>query len=146
MRKRTALRVLSLMALLIPLAAPAILDPAAATEDRPALAPAVFPHDMHADDMGIECVVCHHETDAAPLAVPHEEFFDDFWIDCGICHHKAGSALVSQHCSNCHHSTAGDISDETLSAKVVIHKNCWSCHEVGTGAEASKTCAFCHAK
>ena len=106
---------------------------------------ASFPHDKHVTDFEIECVKCHHETNAKPLSIPHQNYFDDLWIDCGTCHHKAGaSALGPQACSTCHHSRNGDIADETLSAKVVIHKNCWSCHEVGTGAAASATCKTCH--
>jgi DnaJ-class molecular chaperone len=73
------------------------------------------------------------------------EYFNDLWINCGTCHHKAGAeALGPQACSTCHHAKNGDIADETLSAKVVIHKNCWSCHEVGTGANASAACKTCH--
>jgi len=104
-----------------------------------------FPHEKHASEFGVECVKCHHETNAKPLSIPHMEYFNDLWINCGTCHHKAGAeALGPQACSTCHHSNNGDIADETLSAKVVIHKNCWSCHEVGTGANASAACKTCH--
>jgi len=27
----------------------------------------------------------------------------------------------------------------------VIHKQCWKCHAVGTGKDASKACEKCHA-
>ncbi len=122
-----------------------VAAPAAALDDPSRIAPAVFPHDRHAEDMGIECITCHHETNAAPLTLPHKDYFDDFWIDCRICHKESGAAETApRRCSGCHHSLTGDIADETLSAKVVIHKNCWSCHEVGTGAEASATCTNCH--
>ena len=134
--------------LILSAACAANADPAqdAAATDPSRIPPAVFPHDLHADDMEIECNVCHHETDATPLSLPHPEFFADFWIDCAICHHETGAALASQHCGTCHHARRGDVSDETLSAKVVIHENCWTCHEVGTGAQASESCAFCHVK
>ena len=109
------------------------------------IAKASFPHDKHVSEFEVECVTCHHETDAKPLSLPHQNYFDDLWIDCGTCHHKAGAeALGPQACSTCHHAKNGDIADETLSAKVVIHKNCWSCHEVGVGASASATCKTCH--
>jgi hypothetical protein len=109
------------------------------------MGPATFPHEKHATEFGIECVKCHHETNAKPLSIPHQNYFDDLWIDCGTCHHKAGAeALGPQACSTCHHAKNGDIADETLSAKVVIHKNCWTCHEVGVGAAASATCKTCH--
>lgn len=114
-------------------------------KDWSSIGPANFPHDKHASEFEIECVKCHHETNAKPLSIPHQNYFDDLWIDCGTCHHKAGAAALDpQACSICHHSKNGDIADETLSAKVVIHKNCWTCHEVGTGAGASAACKTCH--
>jgi hypothetical protein len=110
-----------------------------------AVGPAVFPHDEHAQEMGIECVNCHHETNATPLSLPHKDYFADFWIRCSTCHHDSGTgALAPKSCSTCHHSRHEDIADQTLSAKVVIHKTCWSCHSVGTGAEASSSCTHCH--
>jgi hypothetical protein len=27
---------------------------------------------------------------------------------------------------------------------VVLHQNCWKCHEVETGVEASESCEQCH--
>ncbi len=121
------------------------LLPAAPGTDWSPIGKASFPHDKHVTDFEIECVTCHHETNAKPLSIPHMEYFDDLWIDCGTCHRKAGAeALGPQACSACHHAQNGDIADETLSAKVVIHKNCWSCHEVGVGAAASATCKTCH--
>jgi hypothetical protein len=103
-----------------------------------------FPHALHASDFEIECVTCHHETSAAALAMPHEKYFEDFWIDCGTCH-RAGAAPGSpQTCSACHHSSPATIADESLSAKVVIHKSCLGCHEGGTGRDAARSCGFCH--
>jgi Cytochrome c7 and related cytochrome c len=121
------------------------VPPAEGTVVLASMGPANFPHEKHATEFEIECVKCHHETNAKPLSIPHMEYFNDLWIDCGTCHHKAGAeALGPQACSSCHHAQNGDIADETLSAKVVIHKNCWSCHEVGQGASASATCKTCH--
>ncbi|OGF65593.1 MAG: hypothetical protein A2Y62_12780 [Candidatus Fischerbacteria bacterium RBG_13_37_8] len=102
-----------------------------------------FPHQKHFEEFGLDCQTCHHETDAAKLNLPHKEYFDDFWIDCKICHHEVGTPKIAQTCSNCHHSPTS-IADETLSAKVVIHKDCWKCHEIGKGVEASEKCEFCH--
>ena len=122
-----------------------VTTPVTAGRDLAAIAPAVFPHDEHVDDFEIECDECHHETNAAPLNVPHKDYFEDFWIDCKICHNEAGTTSMGpKGCSDCHHSANGNVADETLSAKVVIHKNCWECHDVGTGADASATCADCH--
>lgn len=107
----------------------------------------VFPHYMHVDDMGMECAECHHEVNATTLEIPrdHDTYFEDFWIDCTTCHGNhdelTGEAMS---CSTCHHDKPGTISDQTLSSKVVIHKSCWDCHDVGRGADASSECSFCH--
>jgi hypothetical protein len=102
-----------------------------------------FSHDMHTDDLELECTECHHETHAAQLEISHEDYFDDFWIDCQSCHNSA-TAQEPQSCANCHHSSVEDVADETRSAKVVLHQSCWSCHEVTTGVEASQSCGVCH--
>jgi hypothetical protein len=109
------------------------------------LGPATFPHQSHLEDLGIACKDCHHETNATALRMPHEGYFDDFWIDCRICHNPTGGAAAGpQACAQCHHGSPASIADETLSAKVVIHKSCWGCHDSGTGEEASKGCSTCH--
>jgi hypothetical protein len=105
----------------------------------------IFDHEMHADELELECDECHHETNAVPLDFPHEEYFHDLWIDCGACHHEAGSSdLEPQSCYECHDTKLRDIADERLSPKVILHKNCWACHEVETGVEASESCELCH--
>ena len=103
-----------------------------------------FPHSMHAADLEIECVTCHHETNATALRMPHPEYFEDFWIDCQTCHRAGASPTSPQACSACHHSSHTAIADETLSAKVVIHQSCFGCHEGGTGQDAARSCGFCH--
>jgi len=104
-----------------------------------------FPHQFHFEDLEFECLTCHHETNASSLRMPHEDYFEDFWIDCLICHRKDGSAVLQpQSCSKCHHDSPTDIADETLSAKVVVHKKCWECHELEKGEKASKGCTDCH--
>lgn len=106
-----------------------------------------FPHELHFKDLEMECQACHHETNAAILQMPHAEYFDDFWINCKICHRGSGTAgSQPQSCSNCHHDSPTDIADETLSAKVVVHQQCWECHELETGAKASQGCSNCHVK
>jgi len=105
----------------------------------------IFPHLFHYKDLEYECVECHHEINAAKLVTPHEKYFKDFWIDCSICHNGNETAkMQAQGCSECHHTHPYGIADETLSAKVVIHKNCWECHEVETGIAASESCEMCH--
>ncbi|MHA2100660.1 MAG: cytochrome c3 family protein [Candidatus Kariarchaeaceae archaeon] len=104
-----------------------------------------FPHLFHFEDLEFECVDCHHEINAAKLITPHNEYFNDFWIDCNICHNGNETVrMEAQACSACHHTHPYGIADETLSAKVVIHKNCWQCHEVETGLAASKSRELCH--
>lgn len=105
----------------------------------------VFPHKMHIEEEGIECVVCHHQINAKKLNTPHPDYFKSNWIKCNICHKGSDYKTTKVYtCSKCHHSTLENIADETLSAKVVIHKKCWSCHDIGTGAEASENCSMCH--
>lgn len=104
-----------------------------------------FPHQFHIDDLELECVECHHQINAKILVTPHADYFKSSWINCEICHNESGQ--IEQKiftCSECHHPGPENIADETLSSKVVIHKNCWNCHEVGTGVEASATCNGCH--
>lgn len=104
-----------------------------------------FPHALHGDDFGIECQECHHETMAQSLSTPHDEYFEDFWIDCAICHRpEATGPSPSRACGDCHHDSPRAMADETLSAKVVIHRSCWGCHEIETGATASEGCTTCH--
>jgi hypothetical protein len=104
----------------------------------------VFPHRKHFEDLGLACAECHHETQAAVLKIPHPDYFADFWINCKICHREQGVPLAPQSCSACHHSSLSNIADQTLSAKVAIHRNCWRCHPVDTGEKATTSCAFCH--
>jgi hypothetical protein len=104
-----------------------------------------FLHRQHFEELEIECEACHHETNAATLEFPHDAYFEDFWIDCKICHSESATAPASpQACSKCHHDSPVNLADETLSAKVVIHKNCWECHGTEKGVDASVNCAFCH--
>lgn len=103
-----------------------------------------FPHEMHYADLELECSSCHHETHAGELDIPHPEYFADFWIRCATCHAETAAATGPVACSACHHGSPVDIADETLSVKVVIHRSCWQCHEVGTGAQASQACVTCH--
>lgn len=139
--------VITSVAVLIALAGTGVAGPVgqeAAVPDVMELEDVIFPHEMHVDDLGIECRECHHETDAAKLKSPHPDYFADFWINCRICHHESQTPRAAQRCSECHHDNPFDIADETRSSKVVIHKSCWSCHEVGLGANASASCATCH--
>ena len=107
----------------------------------------LFPHKVHVEDIAVECVECHHQIHAMDLDTPHADYLTSSWINCQICHSTDSETKEKYYkCSDCHHSDPNDIADETLSSKVVIHKNCWSCHATGTGVEASKGCVDCHVK
>lgn len=122
-------------------------EPAAPVEGRPApmMGELIFDHEEHAEELDLECDDCHHETNAGPLDFPHEQYFTDLWIDCDICHREDGSPdLEPRSCYECHDVKLQDVADERLSPKVILHQNCWSCHEVETGVDASESCEQCH--
>jgi hypothetical protein len=126
-------------------AAPVDLSPDGEIVYTSAIGEVTFPHALHAEELGFDCSECHHETAAAGLATPHDEYFEDLWVECAKCHREAAAAAMPQSCGECHHDSPTSTADETLSAKVVIHRSCWACHDSGTGAEASQSCNFCHA-
>ena len=104
-----------------------------------------FHHQMHIKDLGIKCLECHHSIDAKPLKTPHPDYFKSSSIKCANCHSESDATKENAYtCSGCHRTNPVNIADETLSAKVVIHKQCWKCHAVGTGKESSKGCEKCH--
>jgi len=105
----------------------------------------VFHHQMHIKDLGVKCGECHHQINAKPLSTPHPDYFGSSWINCKACHGEAEKvAQKAYRCSECHETRPKNITDETLSAKVVIHKKCWTCHAAAPGKEASEGCAKCH--
>lgn len=105
----------------------------------------LFRHRAHIEEHRVKCVECHHQINAKTLATPHPDHLKSSWIDCKICHNGAGTNKKNVYlCSACHHTSPVSISDETLSVKVVVHKQCWGCHEAGVGKEASQSCGTCH--
>jgi hypothetical protein len=126
-------------------------EPAAAPTKRPKLPNVIvfessvgevrFPHRVH-QKMG--CQKCHHQIHAKDLATPHDEYLTYSWVNCRDCHNEAENHSTYYGCAKCHHSNLENIADETLNAKVVVHKSCWKCHLSGTGAEASERCSYCH--
>jgi hypothetical protein len=105
----------------------------------------VFKHQMHIQDRAIQCAECHHQINARKLKTPHPDYFKSTYINCEICHNEPEKIKQRAYsCSGCHPANPVNIADETLSAKVVIHKQCWKCHAVGTGKEASAGCEKCH--
>ncbi|HEY7532442.1 MAG TPA: cytochrome c3 family protein [Nitrospiraceae bacterium] len=104
-----------------------------------------FLHEAHFKDRGIQCAECHHQINAKKLQTPHADYLQSSWINCKVCHEEQGKTKEQIYtCSKCHRTSPVNIADETLSAKVVIHKQCWKCHEVGTAKEAAKSCELCH--
>jgi len=105
----------------------------------------VFHHEMHVKDLAIKCVECHHSIDAKKLVTPHPDYLKSSSVKCEICHSDSAAAKQNAYtCSACHGTNPMNIADETLSAKVVVHKQCWKCHPVGTGKDASAGCQKCH--
>jgi hypothetical protein len=101
-----------------------------------------FPHRVH-QKMG--CQTCHHQIHAKDLATPHEAYLTYSWVNCHDCHNPESETDTTYYgCARCHHTNLENIADETLSAKVVVHKSCWKCHQSGTGKDASESCSFCH--
>ena len=105
----------------------------------------VFTHQIHIQDRGIKCADCHHAINAKRLNAPHPDYFKSSAIKCEVCHNESEKIKQRAYtCSGCHHTNPVNIADETLSAKVVVHKQCWNCHPVSTGKEASSGCEKCH--
>ena len=102
-----------------------------------------FPHRVH-QKMG--CQKCHHQIHAKDLNTPHEAYLTYSWVNCHDCHDESQNDSSYYGCAKCHHSNLQNIADETLNAKVVVHKSCWKCHLSGTGAVASERCVFCHVR
>lgn len=103
-----------------------------------------FKHQKHVDE-GTQCNECHHEINANKLKTPHPNYLKSSAVKCETCHNDSEKAKQKVYtCSKCHPVSPVNIADETLSAKVVIHKQCWECHNVGTAKKASKRCEMCH--
>ncbi len=128
---------------------PAAVDPVPAKRPRipkvitfeSSLGDVHFPHRVH---MKEGCQRCHHQIHAKDLVTPHEAYLTYSWVNCQDCHNEANGNSNYYGCAKCHHTNLENIADETLSAKVVVHKSCWKCHLSGTGAEASARCGYCH--
>lgn len=106
-----------------------------------------FPHKFHVEDLEQDCIECHHQISAVSLETPHPDYLESSWIKCHLCHDPSTKTDKPYYrCSDCHHEYPNNITDETLSSKVVTHKSCWKCHDSGTGVEASEGCPECHVK
>lgn len=114
---------------------------------RSSVGDVLFPHNLHIEELEIDCVDCHHQIHAGELDTPHPEYLESSWIKCKICHDPESKMSKKYYkCADCHHSVLENIADETLSSKVVLHKSCWQCHASGTAVQASESCGDCHVK
>ncbi|MBW2569327.1 MAG: cytochrome c3 family protein [Deltaproteobacteria bacterium] len=86
--------------------------------NRPA---AVFPHSLHADEAGIDCLECHHIYDEAG---------ENIWDDSS-----------ESECAECHKVEA---EGKTMSLMKAFHVNCKGCHEKEN--KGPLTCGECHPK
>ena len=112
--------------------------------ELPTVGDVCFPHKSHRK---LGCGTCHHQSKAQPLDTPHPEYLTSSWHSCESCHDpETGRQKTYRKCLSCHLPHPDNIADETPSAKVAMHQNCWKCHERGTGAEASAKCPDCHMK
>jgi len=111
----------------------------------------VFPHRAHVEELGLDCAECHHPTRAPKLVTPHPEYFSGEMQRCSLCHREPVASRGSEtaagdqayRCASCHGprtTRAGDFPG----LKVALHETCGKCHEIGTGAAASASCATCH--
>jgi hypothetical protein len=103
-----------------------------------------FPHRAHSEEFDVECAGCHHRIRASTLNIPHSFTTRDNWKDCTFCHNPDTQGQDLYSCRNCHNKLDKNYMKQALSYKVVIHKSCEECHEIGKGVEASKSCKFCH--
>ena len=89
--------------------------------------PAVFDHDTHLG-YGVKCGACHHKSKDEPFT------------DQEVISQSSGKTL---HCAYCHNDT---FANEKLRAlKIVMHKQCKSCHQVGVdGVKGPTRCHGCH--
>jgi hypothetical protein len=124
--------------------APAPKPPAAVIRFPSYLGEVRFEHKKHIDEFGLACTDCHHETNAGKLEFTHKDLIPTYRVDCQICHHEADVPMTPQSCSKCHPSTPTSNADETATSKVAMHKDCWKCHEIGQGPDASGKCPTCH--
>ncbi len=103
-----------------------------------------FPHAMHVEDLGIDCTDCHHPVTAPKLDTPHPKTFESCSVRCDTCHGRKDTEPADHRCTTCHTKTVDAAHDAIPSVKVALHETCFTCHEVGTGPDASGSCANCH--
>jgi len=96
-----------------------------------------FPHQEHVTRHNLECVECITRPTRLRLDTPHDAYLAGNGIECQVCHQgrslpREPQALLQP----VNPVTPTDVADETLSAKVVIHRTCWRCHPMREGVLA----------
>lgn len=142
--KRYLIAAISLLLLVAAAAPRGPGEPPVELRMQSAVGEVVFRHEAHFKDRAIACTDCHHQINARKLETPHPEYLQSSWINCRLCHDESGNTKAIYTCSACHNGNPRNIADETLSAKVVVHRQCWKCHQAGTGKDASASCRLCH--
>ncbi len=104
----------------------------------------VFPHALHADELGVDCQDCHHGVTAPKLTTPHPTYMEQCSGSCDACHGRKADEACDHNCDHCHSKVINVEHDEIPSRKVALHHTCGACHEIGTGSEASAACSNCH--
>jgi len=94
--------------------------------ERPGVA---FPHALHADELGLDCLECHHIYENG----------ENVWDE----------SEEVQKCSECHSPTENQGKVKKL--KIAFHRNCKSCHRMLTKEGMSedapyRKCSDCHEK
>ena len=91
--------------------------------------PAVFDHDTHLG-YGVKCGVCHHKSKDEP------------YTDQEVISQASGKTL---YCNYCHNEKFEN--KKLRSLKIVMHKQCKSCHLNGIdGVKGPTRCIGCHKK
>lgn len=116
----------------------------------------VFSHMVHAEDYGLECTECHHDSDGGMAENERPE-------SCSVCHPASyDGRWVAWHqtqfkdkrkCLRCHvKDPSGGVSPEerpdlgTLPTQTeAFHEQCMGCHEDMGGPAGENTCKACHA-
>lgn len=89
--------------------------------------PAVFDHDTHLEHE-IKCGVCHHKSKDEPFT------------DQEVISQASGKTL---HCVYCHNENFEN--EKLRNLKIVMHKQCKSCHQKGfDGKNGPTRCNGCH--
>lgn len=103
----------------------------------------VFAHKKHADDYGVPCEECHHESDQVsmhPLACTtcHPAEYDQQFIE----GHK--TSIDQQYCSRCHHAEMDKLIFDHKEHEDSYSSGCTDCHHDTDIEPEPQACGNCH--